>query len=210
MKTRNVLFSVLLVMCIVPFGMGQTIIGSAHDFSSAVWNTGSGGQICVVCHTPHNANTSVSDAPLWNHQLTTATFTLYTSSTLTATMGQPDGNTKLCLSCHDGTVALENFGGKTNGTNHMATNSPGYIGTTLNNDHPVSFTYDATLSGSDPGLRNPATTISGLGSTIAANMLFSGKMQCASCHDVHNTPGIAGLLVKSNNASALCLTCHIK
>jgi predicted CXXCH cytochrome family protein len=180
------------------------IANSAHDFSANAW---SGGEICKVCHTPHNG-AMLPEAPLWNHQLTTSTFSLYTSSTLNATMGQPDGNSKLCLSCHDGTVALENFGGVTNGTTFMT--GPGLVGTDLSNDHPVSFTYNTALANADQGLYDPSTTQSGLGGTIQATMLFSDKMQCASCHDVHNSYGINGLLVKTNAGSALCLTCHDK
>ena len=150
----------------------------------------------------------VPDAPLWNHQTTAATFTLYASSTTNAVIGQPDASSKLCLSCHDGTIALENFGATTTGT-HFITGVYN-IGTGLNNDHPVSFTYDAALATADGGLRNPATYASGLGGTIATDMLIGGKLQCASCHDVHNKTGLPKLLIKTNGISALCLTCHIK
>lgn len=186
----------------------QTIVGSAHDFSTETWNNSVGQQICIVCHTPHNASSTVTDAPLWNHQLSTSTFTVYSTATLNATMGQPDASSKLCLSCHDGTVALENFGSTTSGTHFIG--SVYNVGTGLNNDHPISFTYDATLATTDGELKNPATATSGLGSTIDADMLINHKLQCASCHDVHNTSGQAKLLIKSNNISALCLTCHVK
>ena len=199
----------ILAFLIVQSGFAQ-ITGSKHDFSNQSWNTSVGKQICIVCHTPHNANASIVNAPLWNHQTTaTASFTLYASSTLNATMSQPDASSKLCLSCHDGTVAIENFGTITNGTTLLT--GVYNIGTNLGNDHPVSFTYDAALATADKGLKNP-TTATGIGTgTIQATMLFSDKMQCASCHDVHNTSGFtAGLLTKSNAASALCLTCHSK
>jgi predicted CXXCH cytochrome family protein len=205
MKKINLFLTFVALIAVSQFGFAQ-ITGSAHDFSSATWNT-SNQEICIVCHTPHNA-TTLPDAPLWNHALSTASYTLYASGTLNATMGQPDGSSKLCLSCHDGTVAIENYGGVTTGGTFM-TGGP-LIGTDLSNDHPVSFLYDAALAAADPGLRNPSTALSGLGGTINANMLISGKMQCSSCHDVHNGAGIAGLLLKSNTGSALCLTCHDK
>ena len=179
------------------------ITGSKHDFSGKSWNPG--GEICVVCHTPHNAASTI--APLWNHAVTTATFTLYSSSTLNATMGQPAGVSKACLSCHDGTVALNSFGGTTG--SEMITGKP-LLGTDLSNDHPVSFTYDTALATADKELANPSSASSGLGGTIKADMLFSDKLECASCHDVHNGAGISKLLVKSNSGSALCLTCHTK
>ena len=205
MKKTKLFLTLFAFIAVSQFGFAQ-ITGSAHDFSAATWNT-SNQEICIVCHTPHNA-TTLPDAPLWNHALSTATYTLYASGTLNATMGQPDGSSKLCLSCHDGTVAIANYGGVTNGTVFMT--GTNLVSTDLSNDHPVSFLYDAALATADPGLRNPTTALSGLGGTISANMLISGKMQCSSCHDVHNGAGVAGLLLKSNTGSALCLTCHNK
>lgn len=184
----------------------QTIRGSEHDFSSSSWNTT--GEICVVCHTPHKADITVTDAPLWNHQVTSATYTLYSSSTLQATLSQPEGSSKLCLSCHDGTIAIDNFGGRTTGTNFIAPGAT--LGTDLRDDHPVSFTYNTALANLDHGLYDPNSHNSGLGGTIKQDLLFSDKLQCASCHDVHNSGGLTHLLRVSNAASALCLTCHNK
>jgi len=182
------------------------ITGSEHDFSSASWN--SSGEICIVCHAPHGG-TALSDAPLWNHSLTTQSFTLYSSGTLDAAdMGQPAGTTRLCLSCHDGTIALDSYGGTT-GTNFVG--SPIASGGDLNSEHPISFTYSDALATTDGGLNPPSTTPSGLGGTIADDMLFNDKVECASCHDVHNALGTGGnLLVKNNAGSGLCLTCHAK
>jgi predicted CXXCH cytochrome family protein len=192
------------------------IAGSAHDFSTAGW---SNGQICVVCHAPHNANTAVTDAPLWNHAVTTATFTPYSSPTLNATAsngGQPAGTSKLCLSCHDGTVAVDSYGGTTGLT---LISGAERLGTNLSDDHPISIVYDAALATIDGGLYNPATTNVTIGSgtrtrtgTIAALMLPGGSLQCASCHDVHNTyvAGSSDLLKVASAGSALCLTCHNK
>ena len=84
--------------------IAQTIVGSAHDFSGEGW---SGGEICLPCHTPHNADTTEPDAPLWNHAVTSALYTLYDSPTMDVAPEQPRPASKLCLSCHDGTVALD-------------------------------------------------------------------------------------------------------
>ncbi len=184
----------------------QSIIGSAHDFSSETWNTT--GQVCIVCHAPHNTEVAVTDAPLWNHQSSVAVFSPYSSATLNAVVGQPDASSKLCLSCHDGTVAVDNFGGTTSGTYFISGRT--LIGTDLRDDHPVSFTYDAALALDDGELADPTTANSGLGGTIDEDMLIGHQVQCASCHDVHNSSGIDKLLKKSNAQSALCLTCHIK
>lgn len=201
-----------LSLAVVGMAAGAgTIVGSAHDFAGSAW---SGGQICVACHAPHNTAV-IADAPLWNHTSSAATYTVYASSTMAAVVGQPGSTSKLCLSCHDGTVAVNSFGGTTGNT--MLTGSKN-LGTVLSNDHPIGFTYDAALVTTD-GALNPITNAVTIGSgtktkagTIASNMLYAGKMECASCHDVHNTfTATTGKLAKVSMASsALCTTCHAK
>ena len=200
MKKLLIIFAALVL---TTGAFGQDIVGSAHDFSSAGWNTS--GEICIACHTPHNAMAGYE--PLWNHDVTVASFTLYSSDTLDATPGQPDGVSKLCLSCHDGTVALDSFGGFIGTTDYITGDA--LLGTSLSNDHPISFAYDTALSIADGELADPSTVVSGLGGTIDADMLFGGQMECASCHDVHGS-GESHLLVMDNAASALCLLCHLK
>jgi len=74
-------------------------------------------EVCIFCHTPHGGDTSVGGgaAPLWNRNLSTATYVLYDSPNFDGvSKGQPAGVSKACLSCHDGTVAFDsliNFGG---------------------------------------------------------------------------------------------------
>jgi predicted CXXCH cytochrome family protein len=184
--------------------------GSKHDFSTTGW---SGGQICVACHAPHN-NTNAAGSVLWNHALTTATFTLYSSPTMNATGAAVGGVSKLCLSCHDGTVALDSFGGNT-GTTFI--NASANLGNNLTNDHPIGITYDGALVTADGGLK-AITSAANIGpggaktGTIDSNLLAGGKVECSSCHDVHNTNTAvtANLLKITNAGSALCLTCHTK
>jgi len=186
-------------------GAFAAISGSAHDFRGDTWNV-AGTEICNVCHTPHNATAAAG--PLWNHATSAvATYTVYDStqsSTLNATVGQPQGISKLCLSCHDGTVALENFGAVTTGATLIGSLGTGNfeVGTDLSNDHPISFTYDAALVTADGG---------GLNAPSATLPLFGiDQLECATCHDVHNKDGNAKLLRVANTGSALCLTCHAK
>ncbi len=70
---------------------GQGLLNSHHDFTGAAW---SGGEACRPCHTPHNANMEVPDSPLWNHEVTSATFQVYASPTLNSSPGQPTGHSK--------------------------------------------------------------------------------------------------------------------
>lgn len=66
--------------------------------------------ICVFCHTPHGANQGIT-APLWNRTLSSATYTTYNSlgATLTQTVTHPGDNSLACLSCHDGTLAVDSI-----------------------------------------------------------------------------------------------------
>lgn len=203
----------LLVLVLVILTGNQTVFavitGSEHDFSGESWN--STGEICIVCHTPHNATSTI--APLWNHRITTATFTVYTSETLNAIVGQPNASSKACLSCHDGTVGVDAFGGRP-GTVFIT--GEANLGTDLSNDHPISFLYDAALAQLDGSLYNPTVrTVPALGGrTVDNGMLIGHKLECGSCHDVHNNKGDAPttehLLLVNNADSALCLTCHNK
>jgi len=118
MSSRRLLFvcvSMLVVLSTATFVRAQTgadVAQSKHNLSvtspGAVSSDES--QVCVFCHTPHGATNSPG-APLWNRQLSTATYTTYTSSSLDAEaiagqLQQPGGSSVLCLSCHDGSMAI--------------------------------------------------------------------------------------------------------
>lgn len=186
-----------------PIRANASIVGSPHDFSTSARATASG-EICTFCHTPHRQATESSEiTPLWNHATTTATFTLYSSASLNAAPGQPDSNSKACLSCHDGTVAIDAFGGRTGG---MIISGRRLLSTDLSNDHPVSFTYDAALAAADGGLVTPASA-----SAVSAGIpLFAGKLQCGSCHQVHDNSMHQPFLRADRAGSQLCLRCHTK
>ena len=226
---------------LLPVTMNASILWTHHDFySDTLLKQQYSTELCNVCHTPHNAdNTTVKPSPLWNHKVTATNYSsLYSSPTLNAVPTQPTSISKLCLSCHDGTVAVDSFGVKI-GENYVSTKSWPYaiqiaIGTNLSNHHPVSIRYDSALAAKNPKLKNPDTSLSGLGGTISHDLLNGGVLECSSCHDVHvaripkgsescmsanachsdsfsstdflNTKS----LVKSNNGSALCFTCHDK
>ncbi len=220
---RQSLLGLSLALAGLSAGAGS-IAGSKHDFSAV---TGTNGQICIACHAPHN--TAAGLTALWNHALSAATYTMYNSafsSTMNGTVdAQPGATSKLCLSCHDGTVAVNSFGGVT-GTVAIAAASN--LGTSLTNDHPISVVYDAALVTAD-GALFPITNAANVGTggtksrtgTISSNLLFNTKVECASCHDVHNTftvpvatsgtGTVSNKLVKiSMVGSALCITCHDK
>jgi hypothetical protein len=101
---------------------------------------------CYGCHTPHNA-VPLPGVPLWNGSETTTTFVMYSSDTFQGIIdGQPSGNSKLCLSCHDG--ANPDF----------AWMNPDHIfgADDLVNSHPISFVYDSALAVRDGALKDPS------------------------------------------------------
>lgn len=226
--------------------------GSPHDFSISTtnyaggnyygsWNSRHG--VCSPCHAAHHTDPAQL-APLWIHETTKATFTPYSSPTMNAAVGQPDKESLACLSCHDGTVAVNQLigGTQTNGNpTALFVAEEADIGTDLHTTHPISFVYDAALAAADGGLENPTTYKIGdaktnltittapvpaswsgtslSGKTISQALLINGKMQCASCHDVHRLEGsspTSGILAKisgtdaDGRGSTLCRTCHIK
>ncbi len=195
----------LFVLFVCTQGAWGSISGSAHDFSGNGW---SGGKICEPCHTPHNADSTMTGAPLWNHEVSTATYTLYSSPTMDVTVEQPGPVSKVCLSCHDGTVAVDSFGGQTGST--MITGAAN-LGTDLSNDHPIGILWQHQTTG--PGAAsdcNPChfgpepRKVVFFGTSYADGL----KMECASCHDVHNGAGFPFLTVETMANSQLCFQCH--
>ena len=187
-------------------GSKQALIGSQHDLGS----TGAGpvtsgaSNSCIFCHAPHNVLPTVT--PLWDHQLSSQTYTVYTSSTYSSGSQTPaSGSSKLCLSCHDGTVAV----GLTISKGSIATSgtmsTSDVLGTNLSSGHPVSMApaNDGQLAASL--FSNPPST------KDASVQLVSGKVECTTCHDPHtpnNDPVVPMFLSRSNSSGTLCLACH--
>lgn len=214
MNARNLFLAVLAVTGFAASANAQ-ITGSKHDFSSYGWSTH---EICKPCHTPHFSNEAVGR--LWNHTLTTATYTMHRGSG-TAELNL-DSRSRMCLSCHDGTVALDSFGGAgAPGGNTIPTGA--LIGTNLNNDHPIGSDAVYPTSGTSTSFRIAVPSASGTSATVTNGSLSlrvrpwvdsTGATKfvvaCSSCHTVHNTGNNPHMTAVSNDASKLCLVCHIK
>ena len=158
-------------------------------------------EICIFCHTPHSA----AKQALWNRYDSALTYIPYKSSTTRANIGQPTGASKLCLSCHDGTVALGKIRSRSmpiamKSASATIPTGPANLGTDLSDDHPISFKYDTALVGANGQLNSPSAS-----SRIQVD--GNGELQCTSCHNPHNDQ-YGKFLVMNNTASALCLTCH--
>jgi predicted CXXCH cytochrome family protein len=181
------------------------IVGSRHDFSQTGW---ADQQICVPCHTPHQGQ--VTAGPLWNHTLPSTTYTLYASNTLKVQPGEPGAQSRLCLSCHDGTVALDSFGNR-GGTVHMGAGTS-LIGTDLSDDHPVGIRWQHQNKGVSCANCH-RLHMGGSSSLLNSPLPFYGTahqrtIECSTCHEPHNLNNEVHLLRLSLDHSKLCFQCH--
>lgn len=183
----------------------ESVVDSVHNLSVSGPGTVraiSEDRVCVFCHTPHGSRTT---APLWNRRDSSAFYTPYDSATMTAKPGQPTGSSKLCLSCHDGTIALgdlvsEDMPIAMSGSPVMP-HGTSLIGTDLRDDHPISFPYSESLSGSDGDLASPGAW------DPAIKLDEYGMLQCTTCHDPHDAEW-GKFLVMENSRARLCRECH--
>lgn len=200
---RAILTGIATCMSVTPLLAGSGVVGSQHDFSSEAWN--GTGEICVVCHVPHDHGRDTGLVGLlWNHELSAATYKLYSSPFMEATPEQPRGPSKRCLSCHDGTVGIDAFGDKS-GTEHITGNA--LIGTDLRMTHPISVRWQHQESPSSCGNCHNVH-----GEDPRNIPFFDGYMECSSCHEPHDgVPGdIPSMLRKTTAHSELCFHCHNK
>jgi predicted CXXCH cytochrome family protein len=159
--------------------------------------------------------------PVWNHELTGihASYTMYQNgpgapqirakASQAITNGMTPGSTSLlCLSCHDGSVAVNTYGNASQLSRFSAIGQDKYLG----NHHPVGFDYDAVRS-VDKEIRSADAAHLTATTTVRDHLYGPGnvRMECGTCHSVHNT-GNSGetLLWRSDARSKLCLTCHDK
>jgi predicted CXXCH cytochrome family protein len=150
---------------------GADGLTTAHNNGTAseVYTTGTD-EICVFCHTPHSSSATTA-APLWNKALPPATqYKMYSSGTMQGSASFNSNSASLaCLSCHDGTQAMDNMINAPGSDGYVASgsrdwnssglwtgsaddvlgnngilvdfDSPTLLGTDLSNDHPVGIPY---------------------------------------------------------------------
>jgi predicted CXXCH cytochrome family protein len=184
----------------------SSVVNSPHNLSASgpgPVRAVSEDQVCIFCHTPHNASPL---RPLWNRAIPVDGYTIYTSRALTAKPGQPTGMSKMCLSCHDGTIALGNVVSRStpiamSGGVTTIPVGPSHIGTDLRDDHPISFRFDSGLASKNLKLKAP----SALPSEVRLDS--NAELQCTTCHDAHNN-SLGKFMVMRNDNSELCNACH--
>lgn len=212
MAARTVPPRLWTAACILVLSAGT--VGAKNDLKTSAHNLSASGagrmrsvgesEICIFCHNSHGGT---PEAPLWNRYSSGAVYIPYDSTTSKAKTGQPTGSSKLCLSCHDGTIALGTLRNRSSEVHMLAgigrmPSGRSNLGTDLSDDHPISFRYDRGLvSRSVGGLKDPATL------RKEVRLDHDGQVQCTTCHDAHSDR-YGNFLVVDNRQSALCLTCH--
>lgn len=196
-------------------------------------------EVCVFCHTPHHASSNIPGVTgskwLWNRTNSPPagyTYAMYSSNTMSATVAAaPTGVSMMCMSCHDGVTSiavntLMNAPGPGLGTvTPNGIPAPGAMGNiyngtpfvgwganlgetypggpssiNLSNDHPISFEWP---------LNKPGLLSSPSDSRLRLFGSSGQRMECATCHQVHD-PSIVPFLAMPNTNSDMCRSCHLK
>ena len=210
MKMKRVLLASMLLMLGMSAIQAQTdgdVLGT-HNLSVSGTGPVKGNlDPCLFCHAPHSGVQN-SNPALWSQTLSVQTYTPYSSTTLHNAQQQPalGASSTLCLSCHDGTVAVgetQPFGQITM-TGSM--NKEDQFGTNLQGSHPFS-------------LKLPLVDAPDLLASLAAThttgdpavKLIANNVECTSCHSPH-VQAIDKLsqnfLVRDGSSGQLCKACH--
>jgi hypothetical protein len=251
---RQMMKKLVTAACLTAFvAVGATAFGAFNDARTGVVNSvhnlnsaqeiaaGSAGdaqgRVCAFCHTPHHAlpDPTGQEQPLWSHTYTAYVnnWTPYHSPTLDANVTDPlMGPSRLCMSCHDGTVALDTYYGQT-GTTFISNGANTYFGAQplIELDgvktHPIGFDATAVNTGGaqadshlwpnyiDNDYRGNDTPLK-----VSARLFQGTYFTCSSCHDVHNKLNNTAnsipagtqhyFLLGGQTNSALCITCHFQ
>ncbi|MFN3076635.1 MAG: cytochrome c3 family protein [Alphaproteobacteria bacterium] len=236
-------FFALAALVTVAFpSVSGTLSGSKHDLTGL--NTRAGVEAmtglvfndyrdpCIYCHVPSTVkgktpSPSGGEIQDWNRYFSTDA-EVYQSPTLRGKVKGLGAESLICLSCHDGSMAVdmvltkpENWNSNDESSMHMKLDSGGgldrctqchdgttahkmdavVIGKNLMDDHPVGVEYPSTFGNVD--FHPPSSG----GKFQNGIKLFQGKVECATCHDVHNPDIVPFLRVERKS---LCITCHNK
>lgn len=170
MKIRNIVLTAIIALVFSPLtfaGVADTVhnlgtSGIGPGPNGGIRNQfGGTGEICVFCHTPHGADTNAV-VPLWNRTLSASsiysTYDTLGTTTLDGEVANVGTVSIACLSCHDGTQAMDSIinepgsgtvtsfsSGTWSGDDVNADGTMGNViqmlGTDLTNDHPIGIQY---------------------------------------------------------------------
>lgn len=210
------------VMLSTGLAFAQTDVLGAHNVN---------GHGCASCHSPHSGSaayggtdSSTGLVALWGRQFIAKTYTTPVGTFTTpatangftfATGGSPDTDplfkTAVCLTCHDGSVAIAGMTGHTVETNASGVTAPTWLALDaegLQNDHPVHTTY--TCGGHNWDCVVDSTT----GTIYWGNSAAQVGFVAAYGHTVSfAAAGVGGTIVNGAPTTAAgafveCTTCH--
>jgi hypothetical protein len=252
MKTSNLIKFTVAIASLAAYATQAGIVGSKHDFTGWSFNNDAADPktVCGVCHTPHHADPN--SGPLWGHQsISSSGWTMYATTVGQGAQSSPGANVHYtvptapnasslaCLSCHDGSIAINAYGGNPGDVYLSGDAAISYdqsLNKNLSHSHPISFKYqdvvgigagknqwiyDENSSVLVPDANTPTFT-PGADMTVKGFLLDGqGNLECSSCHDVHAQEGSAydavmnPKMVKINGTqngvgSLLCRSCHNK
>src|SRR5581483_1607906 len=188
---------------------GQEVLGSHNLSTSGTGPVKGQADACLYCHAPHSG-VGVPNAALWSQTLSVQTYTAYSSTTLKNAPVQPTlgGSSSLCLSCHDGTVAVgqtQPYGALTM-TGSMSPADA--FGAGLQGSHPFSLKLPMVDA---PDLQVSLTSTHTTADPTKAVSLINNNVECTSCHSPH-VQAIDKLsqnfLVRDSSNGQMCLACH--
>ncbi|MCK5798176.1 MAG: hypothetical protein KAI47_13370 [Deltaproteobacteria bacterium] len=211
---RMLLVSVVVacVLSLLAMKTDADIRQSPHNFATKGGDLDRFGKrrICVYCHTPHPAKAS---APRWNKEDRGRVYVKYWSPTLDAypAGGAPpiDGVSRLCLSCHDGTVASARGLGS---SSRSLRRSRRRRGIDLTGSHPISFRVTESLIAKNNAHDSPLKSLSEMKSDPDVKLDIHDKIQCTTCHDPHDNKNAASSgvpMYRKPTWEGVCLTCHL-
>jgi len=156
-------------------------------------------------------------APLWNREDPGGTYIMYWSPTMDAYSShldapQPEGSSKLCLSCHDGTIALGSTVASGNirmsgGVTSMPASAGGFIGRDLSGDHPVAFTVSEAMINTNNAKGDVRLkSLTAMRTHPEVHLDSRDRIQCSTCHDPHDDQ--YGSFLVTPRVGELCIACH--
>lgn len=210
MKKYSILFIAVCLLSITSFA--GSVRETKHNLSASGpgdIKAASETRVCIFCHTSHNSS---KEGPLWSHETTTGKFKTYERSTMDSKAEQPNGATKLCLSCHDGTIAVGAIRGlaqpirmqNVGASGEIPSTKKSNVGTDLSGTHPVSVKYSQNVALADSHLRWPP-----LDPEKKVGIDADGYVQCTACHDPHDDSRSDKYpFWNKSTFDEVCLTCH--
>ena len=186
----------------------RQVSGTVHNLSVEGPGTTRASDLDEVCRFCHVAHGGSDLGLLFNKQESQAAYVPYSSPSLHVTPDVPQSVSRLCMSCHDGTVALGDL--LADNTLYTfptgrETLQPGFGGLEpmLQDDHPISFPYQEAILNGNTELRDQ------LSLPVELQLDTGGQVGCGTCHDAHdNTQGF--FLRRPLAQATICTDCHVK